>query len=158
MIKRIHTTFKDYLSLNEKLSNISKYKQEYINYYGSLSDKYGNFDNIWKKLNKDFKEGGLLNIPNKVKLSRLVTLNNKFNPENNIHWVRSSDEYLFYDKDWLFLTDIKINENTKIIRIEIDKDLIDLENTIIQNLQFPIEKEISLKRNINIKDYTIKGY
>lgn len=153
MIKRIHT-FKDYLSLNEKLSNISKYKQEYLNYHGNLE----NFDIIWEKLNKDFKEGGLLNIPNKVKLSRLVTLNNKFNPENNIHWVRKSDEYLFYDKDWLFLTDIKINENTKIIRIEIDKDFIDLENTIIQNLQFPIEKEISLKRNINIKDYIIKDY
>jgi hypothetical protein len=139
-----------------KILNLEKkkYKQEYINYHG---DDYM-FNEIWTNLtSNDFNKGGLVNIPMYVELSRLVNIVVDFKNNNNIHWVRTKDEYLFYNQDWLFLSDVKIDENTKIIRIKTHKSNIDIEKTIIQNLTFEYEKEISLK-NIHLIDYEIVKY
>jgi hypothetical protein len=139
--------------LKEEISK-EKYKEVYFNFQGDIEE----FDDKWDNLfNKNFNEGGLMEIPEYVELSRLVNLVGEFKKDKNIHWIRTSDEYLFYDTDWLFLTDVKINDNTKIIRIKTHKSNINLEQTIIQNITFDYEKEITLK-NLDLENYEIIKY
>jgi hypothetical protein len=150
MKQLIKTAIREFLNENTG----EKYKEEYFNYHGDMIG----FDEKWNNLTKnDFNKGGLLNIPEYVELSRLVNVLGEFKKNKNIHWVRTSDEHLFYDKDWLFLTDIKIDDNTKIIRIKTHKSNINIEQTIIQNLTFDYEREITLK-NVNLKEYEIVNY
>lgn len=132
-----------------------KYKNEYINFHGDIEG----FDNKWNNIFNKFNNGGLMDIPEYIDLSRLVNIteDNKIKKDKNIHWVRTSDEYLFYDKDWLFLVDVKIDDNTKIIRIKTKSTNINLEQTIIQNLTFDYEREITLK-NIDLHKYKIIKY
>ena len=146
--------------MREQIDNFKKfiskerYKEDYINFHGDVEG----FDEIWDNLfNQDFNEGGLMNIPEYIELSRLVNIVGEFKRDKNIHWVRTSDEYLFYDTDWLFLSDVKINDNAKIIRIKTHKSNINLEQTIIQNLTFDYEKEITLK-NFDLEDYRVIKY
>jgi hypothetical protein len=153
MIDKVNN-FKQFVNENSEFKEKEKYKQEYIDYHGNDSG----FNEIWSNLiSNDFNKGGLVNIPKYVELSRLVNVVGDFKTNNNIHWVRTEDEDLFYDKDWLFLSDVKIDENTKIIRIITDKSNIDIEKTIIQNLTFGYENEVSLK-NIDLIDYEIVNY
>lgn len=150
----IKTTIKKFLNESFDFKEKEKYKQQYINYHGDDT----NFERIWYNLtSKNFNKEGLVNIPQYIELSRLVNIEGEFKISNNIHWVRRKDEYLFYDKDWIFLTGIKINKNTKIIRIKTHKSNIDTEKTIIQNLTFDYEKEISLKK-LDLIDYQIVDY
>lgn len=131
-----------------------KYKKEYVNYHGDIEG----FDDKWDNLfNKKFNDGGLMDIPEYVELSRLVNIVGELKMNKNLHWIRTSDEYLFYDRDWLFLSDVKIDDNTKILRIKTHKSNINLEQTIIQNLTFDYEKEITLK-DINLENYEIIKY
>lgn len=143
-------------SINEFKDFTSKqrYKEEYINYHGDTEG----FDYKWNNLmNKNFDDGGLVNIPKYVELSRLINIVGELKINKNLHWIRTSDEYLFYDKDWLFLSDVKIDDNTKILRIKTHKLNINIEQTIIQNLTFDYEKEITLK-DINLENYEIVKY
>ena len=147
----IKTTLQEFL--NDKI-NEDKYKKEYLNYHGDLIG----FDDKWKNLfNTDFKNGGLINIPEYVELSRLINVDDEIKKDKNLHWIRRTDEYLFYDKDWIFLVEPKIDKNTKIIRIKTHKSNIDMEKTIVQNLTFDYEKEITLK-NISLIKYDVINY
>ena len=143
-------------SINEFKDFTSKqrYKEEYISYHGDTEG----FDYKWNNLmNKNFDDGGLVNIPEYVELSRLINIVGELKINKNLHWIRTSDEYLFYDRDWLFLSDVKIDDNTKILRIKTHKSNINIEQTIIQNLTFDYEKEITLK-DINLENYEIVKY
>lgn len=131
-----------------------KYKKEYVDYHGSIEGFGDKWDNLF---NNKFDDGGLMDIPEYVELSRLVNIVGELKMNKNLHWIRTSDEYLFYDRDWLFLSDVKIDDNTKILRIKTHKSNINLEQTIIQNLTFDYEKEITLK-DINLKNHEIIKY
>jgi len=134
-----------YIKIFENLNIFNQkefFQSEYINYIGYLPNTTDyEFEKLWLNIQKDFKDGGFNNIPNEVNLSRLIHGDIR---SNNQHWIRTYDEKLFYDKDWLFLTDIQISDKTKILRIKTNKYNIDLEKSIIQNLTFPHEKEITL--------------
>lgn len=134
-----------YIKIFENLNIFNQkefFQSEYINYIGYLPKTTDyEFEKLWLNIQKDFKDGGFNNIPNEVNLSRLIHGDIR---SNNQHWIRTYDEKLFYDKDWLFLTDIQISDKTKILRIKTNKYNIDLEKSIIQNLTFPHEKEITL--------------
>ena len=150
----IKTTIGDFLNESLIFKEKDKYKQEYLNYHGNLIG----FNDKWEKLtNTNFKDGGLINMPEYVELSRLINDKGEIKKDKNFHWVRTTDEHLFYDKDWIFLVDTKIDKNTKIIRIKTHKSNIDMEKTIIQNLTFDYEGEITLK-NINIIKYDVINY
>lgn len=144
-------TFESYIDIFDK----ENCRKIYIDYDGTDVG----FEESYNNLIKDYSDGGLRNIPKVVEISRLIGLNDYFRIENNIHWVRREDEYLFYDKDWIFLTDINIKDNPKIIRTTINRDDIDINQSIIQRLTFPSEKEITIKRSATpLSDYEIVDY
>lgn len=145
---------REYINKFKDFTSKQRYKEEYISYHGDTEG----FDYKWNNLmNKNFDDGGLVNIPEYVELSRLINIVGELKINKNLHWIRTSDEYLFYDKDWLFLSDVKIDDNTKILRIKTHKSNINIEQTIIQNLTFDYEKEITLK-DINLENYEIVKY
>lgn len=143
----------------DNLSSLDNYRNmfhdEYVNYHGNDE----NFDDIYNNLiNKNFKDGGLKNVPEVIHLSRLLTVSkDKIKNTNNICWVRSSDEHLFYDRDWIFTVGVQITEDSKILRIEVNKKDINWKKTVLQNITFSHEKEITLHKG-EISDYKIVDY
>ena len=145
---------------NENIGNDPFNKEDlyriYIDYYGKGYDDEL-FELLYSDILRDYNEGGLMNIPNEVKLSRLINLRGSFSEKNNIHWVRREDEYLSYDNDWIFLSDVNIRDNPKIIRSTMDSINIDINKTISQNITFPSEKEISIRSDVKF-NYEIVDY
>ena len=147
--------FEDINIFNEK----EFFQSEYINYTGYLPNTPNyEFDKLWLNIQKDFKYSGFSNIPNEIHLSRLIYLNNDLKLNNHYHWIRSTDDYLFHDPDWLFLTNIKVTDKTKILEIKTNKYNIDFKKSIIQNLTFPYEKEITLNNGFTLTNYDIIDY
>jgi hypothetical protein len=139
------------------VDNIEKSKdcflEEYIEYYGNDEG----FESLWEKILRKFPLGGFRDIRNEISLSRLITTKS-ISTKNNIHWIRTSDEDLFYDNNWLFLVDTQINSDTKIIRRIFNKNEIDWYTSIIQNLTFPSEKEITVNDDLILNNYQIIPY
>lgn len=146
--------FEDKRINSEDLEKHRDYFEEEYDVFWGKGDETEEFDEEWEHLlNTDFSEGGFTNIPDRIEISRLVTTED-IKPEKNIHWVRKSDEELFKDRDWLMtvgdveLLSIIDNPNTaSIIRSKVSKNDVDWRSTMIQNLTFPHEREITLNRD-----------
>lgn len=157
MITTLQQFIKESILYDFDIDKLETYKQmfqqEYEDYEGSIEG----FNTLWEHITTtNFNDGGFKNIPDKIELSRIVNTDKIINDRNNIHWVRREDEYLFQDEDWQFTVGIEISDNSKIIRTIVNKNDVNWKITIIQNLTFEEEKEITLNKDYILKNYKVK--
>jgi len=112
-------------------------------------------------IDKNGKVLGYENFPEEISLFRLVRIDNKKNIDKNYfgtHWTTTKE--ILYDTNFLDSIDIVFysTEELYIINGTFKKDQIDIRETIMNNIDWENENEISIKKNQNPIKYKIYKY
>jgi hypothetical protein len=165
------TNFKIFEKINNKIeinsyNDIFKYTSEdYVDEFGFEGFNYEDdaIEYLNELLTNEYPHG-LKNIPNKVKIYRILFLENKdeFNKnEFGCHYF--TDTTLLWDSDFILRIggeeyDWDI-QHPYVFELLIDRNEIDFSHTISNNLLYPNEFEITTKtKNPNIEILNIKDY
>jgi len=175
-IKYKKVEYNDSFIINKKdLEPLSKLENHRVNKFSDITkedlkriivDLFANFqgswraeetlDNCYKKLSLNYPMG-FKNIPNIIRLFRYLEVQeeSKIRTEYlGIHFVPDkkniNDDFL--DSIWVH------NKDGYIVEIETTKNQIDVKETIVNNLYYPDENEITLKEKAKYKIIKIEKY
>jgi hypothetical protein len=146
---------------NELDADLREYAKQFVldEYYTDFEQEEA-LENIYKFIDNDFPNG-LQNLPNKVLLYRILDINVKDLNPNKIGQHFVGDKNLLFNSDFLNSIEFidktelphKIKETGIIVTVEVDKDDIDLYETIRTKGNYLSEFEYTIRSS----NYIIKN-
>jgi hypothetical protein len=146
---------------NELYADLREYAKQFVldEYYTDFEQEEA-LENIYKFIDNDFPNG-LQNLPNKVLLYRILDINVKDLNPNKIGQHFVGDKNLLFNSDFLNSIEFidktelphKIKETGIIVTVEVDKDDIDLYETIRTKGNYLSEFEYTIRSS----NYIIKN-
>ena len=118
---------------------------------------------IHKIFETDWEKGGLKNIPNIIKLYRVVFLRNEKELKSEFlghHWVRNEKLLKTHIADIMGQFNLQPNhkESQYMITADFKKDDIDIYNTIYHNVSIDHEEEVTIKKDAKPINYSLKKF
>jgi hypothetical protein len=136
------------------LEYANRYYKDETNPRGAYGDYFEILDRLHEFCETDFPYG-IKNIPETVTLYRLLNVDNEESINKDklgLHYVGDKD--MFDDYDFVESFMHRYGEKTKkwfVVKIETEKENIDLGQTLGNRAEYPNEFEISLKDDNNLK-------
>jgi hypothetical protein len=155
MIKRYNEYINENIQQTISLTDV-QIEDIYIHSYG-----YDNFDDAKSEINKLLDYYNNLDFSNGIKLYRIIFVENKDQIKTNFfgpHWSMHEPTYDFAERVRDSTSEYDPDKLVIVISATFNKSDVDFFQTIKNNMRYPSEEEITIRKNAKPIEYTITEY